>query len=526
MDAHGNVAGPDFSQGVRCAEVPERGLLSGRVGDTAVLLSRAGDELFAVSGNCTHYGALLGAGSSHGETVRCPLHHACFSLRTGEALRAPALDPLDRWRVDIEGDTVFVRARLDALAPTIRSSSSDVRRIVIVGGGGAGLACAHELRRLGFAGNVTILSSECDAPCDRPNLSKDYLAGTAPEEWLPLRSGDWYDDNHIDLRVSVEVQRIDAANHRVNTTSGDLSFDRLLVATGSEPNRLSGTGFDAENIFTLRSIRDASAIAALAKPGARAAIIGSSFIGLEAAAALRQRKVEVTVISPEHVPFECVFGAEIGTWLQRLHERNGVNFHLGTVAACFQAGALQLANGAMVNIDFALVGVGVRPRVSLADAAGIPSEGGVPVNEFLETPLAGIYAAGDVAAYPDPLSGERVRIEHWVTAQRQGQIAAANMLGEGRRYDAVPFFWTEQYGVALRYVGHAARWDHVEVDGQPGSGDFIARYYEQGAHRASAAVGRDATILEDERIFEEMIAKSRSRTRGSSSAVLDRVTMN
>ena len=277
MGAQTEAAGPDFSQGISLADIPPEGTLSGRVGDRPILLSRLGGELFAVSGTCTHYGAALASGLVDSETVRCPLHHACFDLRTGAALRAPALDALDRWQVEVEGDNVFVRNKSGSAANDVRAASDNVEKVVIVGGGAAGLACAHELRRLGYAGDITMLSADRDPPCDRPNLSKDYLAGTAPAEWLPLRGQDWYADNRVTLRLGCDVTELDPAGQRVRTAGGeDYSYDRLLLATGSEPNHLRGPGFAGENVFTLRSIGDAAAVAALASPGARALIIGAS----------------------------------------------------------------------------------------------------------------------------------------------------------------------------------------------------------------------------------------------------------
>ena len=236
------------------------------------------------------------------------------------------------------------------------------------------------------------------------------------------------------------------------------------------------------------------------------AILGSSFIGLEAAASFRARGLEVAIVSPDSVPFEKVFGRDVGLFFQALHEREGVTFHLGRTAGGFDDGTLRLDDGHEVAADFVLAGIGVRPRTALAAAAGLTVSSGIEVDEFLETGLAGIYAAGDVASYPDPLSGQRLRIEHWVVAERQGQVAAANMLGARRRFGAVPFFWTEQYGTALRYVGHAAGWDEVRIEGSIEGGAFIARYYEGGALRASAAVGMDQASLEDELRLEQAIA--------------------
>jgi NADPH-dependent 2,4-dienoyl-CoA reductase/sulfur reductase-like enzyme/nitrite reductase/ring-hydroxylating ferredoxin subunit len=500
------ASGPDFSHGIALSAIPAEGTLPGRVGDEPVLLSRLDGRLFAVSGTCTHYGGHLADGLIDGAGVRCPLHHACFDLRTGAALRAPALDPLDRWLVEVEGDRAFVRNRLAAPSPSKPLPANDVGKIVIVGGGAAGLASANELRRLGFAGELTIVSADPDPPCDRPNLSKDYLAGAAPEEWLWLRGGDWYSDHRIDLRLSTAVTRIDADARTVWCAPGvELRFDRLLIATGCEPNRLMVPGFDRENVFTLRSVADARAIAEQAQPGARAVIVGASFIALEAAAALRQRQVEVTIVSVEEVPLERVFGSEIGKHLQGLHEDHGVRFRLSSVVCGFDGNSVKIAAGESIAADFVLVGIGVRPRTDLAHAAGATVENGVLVDAFLETSVPGLYAAGDIAAYPDPLSGEHVRIEHWVTAERQGQAAAANMLGARKRFDALPFFWTEQFGVAIRYIGRASGWDMVALEGSFEDGSLIARYFAEGRHCATASIGRDRQNLEDELAFEHRI---------------------
>jgi NADPH-dependent 2,4-dienoyl-CoA reductase/sulfur reductase-like enzyme/nitrite reductase/ring-hydroxylating ferredoxin subunit len=479
-------------------------MLQGHVGDEPVLLSRLDGELFAVGGACTHYGGALGDGVTRGGSVRCPLHHACFDLRTGAVLRAPALDPLDRWKVETEGDRAFVRTKLQTEPAEQRSS--DIRAVVIVGGGAAGLACAHQLRRLGYTGGITILSADADPPCDRPNLSKDYLAGSAPEEWLWLRSADWYEANHVVLKLSAEVARIDPEARTVTTGAGEeFPFDRLLIATGAEPNRLGDPGLDADNVHLLRTVADARAIAALARKGARAVIVGASFIALEAAAALRQRGVEVDIVSVEEVPLERVFGKQVGEQIRGLHERNGVRFHLSSVVARLDGQELIMADGKRLAADFVVVGIGVRPRTAIAESAGIDVRDGIAVDAFLETSVPGIYAAGDIAAFPNPITGERARIEHWAVAQRQGQVAAANMLGEGRRFQSAPFFWTEQYGVSIRYVGRGSGWDAVTVEGDVNDGWMIARYFAEGAHVATATVGCDKDNLEDELELEARI---------------------
>jgi NADPH-dependent 2,4-dienoyl-CoA reductase/sulfur reductase-like enzyme/nitrite reductase/ring-hydroxylating ferredoxin subunit len=501
MGEQATPTGPDLSAGVALADVPENGTLAGRVGEESVLLSRFGEELFAISGTCTHYGGQLGKGVISSGQVRCPLHHACFDLKTGAVRRAPALDPLDRWRVERDGDRLLVREKIGPHPR--RSLPSDVANIVIVGGGAAGLACANELRHLGYQGAITMLSADADPPCDRPNLSKDYLAGNAPEEWIPLRPGDWYRDRSIDLRLESHVRAIDAEERFVELDNGErIGFDRLLLATGSEPRRLQGEGWNRPNVFTLRSLADARAIIACAKEGARAAVIGASFIGMEAAAALTARGVHVAVIGPEKVPFERQFGAEVGRSIEQLHEEHGVTFHLGTSAAAYQQPTLTLANGQKVPADFVIIGVGVVPRTELAEAAGLHVDNGVVVDEHFETSAPGIFAAGDIAAFAEARTGERVRIEHWVVAEQHGQVAAANMLGLKRSFHAAPFFWTEQFGVALQYVGHAPGWDELRPDGEIAKRDFIIRYYRGGKHLASASIDRYDENLQDELSLE------------------------
>jgi len=499
------ATGPDFSEGFPISEIARGATIAGRVGDEPVLLSNFDGEFFAIGGSCTHYGGVLGDGVIDAGVVRCPLHHACFDLKTGTALRAPALDPVSCWIVEIEGDHAFVRRRTD-VERKAAPSPADATKIVIVGGGAAGLACALELRRLGYSGAVTIVSADADPPCDRPNLSKDYLAGTAQEEWLWLRGDDWYSENNIDLMLSTDVARVDSEARVVHCASGQqLQYDKLLIATGAEPNRLTLPGFDSPNVFTLRTVADARAIVERAREGARAVIIGASFIGLEAAAALRQRKVAVAVVSVEEVPLEHVFGSELGRDLQALHESNGVRFHLSSVVESFDGKAVNLGGGERIDADLVVVGIGVRPRLGVAESAGAKIDRGVVVDEFLESSVPGVYAAGDIAAFPDPFTGERARIEHWVVAERQGEIAAANMLGQRKRFESAPFFWTEQYGVALRYVGRASGWDAVTCEGDLASGSLVARYFAGGRHCATATIGRDKENLEDELRLESRV---------------------
>jgi NADPH-dependent 2,4-dienoyl-CoA reductase/sulfur reductase-like enzyme/nitrite reductase/ring-hydroxylating ferredoxin subunit len=497
MAAQQEAAGPDFSVGFRIADIADGATIAGRVGEDPVLLSRRGDDYFAVGGVCTHYGAHLAAGRISGDRVRCPWHHACFNLLSGEAVQAPAFDALKSWRVEIEGDRLFVRSQEEARPAPPTKTQGHPARIVIVGGGAAGFAAADMLRRRGFAGQLTMLSADPDPPCDRPNLSKDYMAGTAPEEWIPLKGDDYYRDRAIDLRLGLEIAAIDPRAGEVATVSGErIGFDRLLLATGARPIRLAGPGFDLPNAYVLRTLADSRAIIAAAAQAKRVAIVGASFIALEVAASLRARGLEVHVAAPEAVPMERVLGPEVGGFVRARHESHGVAFHLGRTAERFDGGNLFLKGGESIAADIVVLGVGVRPDIRLAESAGLSVENGVLVDDRLRTSAPNIFAAGDIAFYPDARLGERIRVEHWVAAERQGQAAAVNMLGEDAPFTSAPFFWSVHYDHTIRYVGYAPRFDRAEIDGSLDDADFTARYFLGGRLMAAASLGRDRESLE------------------------------
>src|SRR5262249_901942 len=260
---------------------------------------------------------------------------------------------------------------------------------------------------------------------DRPNLSKDYLAGSAPEDWVPLRGDDWYAENNIKLSLKTEVRALDTKSKELLLGDGSkIQFDKLLLATGAEPVKLNIPGADQKHVHTLRSLNDCRAIIAQTKNAKRAVVIGASFIGLESAAALRAREIEVHVVAPEKLPLERVFGPQLGDFIRALHEEHGVKFHLEDGVNSIDGKRVTLKSGGTLDADLVVVGVGVRPRLTLAEMAGLAVDKGVSVNEFMETSTPGIYAAGDIARWPDPISGERIRVEHWVVAERQGQVAA------------------------------------------------------------------------------------------------------
>ena len=492
---------PDFRNGFPIRDLGDGGMISGQADGEELVLARCGDEVFAIGAHCTHYGGPLAAGLIVGDTVRCPWHHACFSLRTGEALRAPALDPIACWRVERLGDKIFVREKVSP--PALRHGTEGPSSVVIVGGGAAGLAAADMLRREGYDGPLTIVSADDSPPVDRPNLSKDYLAGTAQEDWIPMRSSDYYRDRKIDLVLRSRVSSLDTRRRRIVLENGKaLEFGALLLATGADPVRLAIEGATDSQVHYLRTFADSKAIIAKATSAKRVVVVGARFIGLEVAASLRARGILVDVVAPGSQPLEPVMGAEVGLFIRKLHEAHGVTFHLGETVSRVNGRTVTLTGGTAVDADFLVLGVGVRPSLALAEQAGLTIDRGILVNEYLETSVARIFAAGDAARWPDPHTGERVRVEHWVVAERQGQVAAKNILGRREEFDAVPFFWSQHYDVAINYVGHAEKWEAIEVDGSLDAHDCTVAYKKGGRTLAVATISRDLQSLQAEAAME------------------------
>ena len=504
-DTEGSRA-PDFRKGFPLQRLSDGGMVLGRVDDEEAILLRRGDELFAVGAYCTHYHGPLAEGLLVGDSVRCPWHHACFSVRSGEALGAPALDPIARWRVERVGEDVFVREKLAPPVPSEWSSEASPRTptsVVIVGGGAAGLAAADMLRREGYQGPVTMISADESPPYDRPNLSKDFLAGNAPDDWIPLRAHEFYADRNLDLVLEARVSSIDPQARRVQLDDGrHFDFGALLIATGADPVRLEIPGAADADVLYLRSFADSKALIARAGAAKRALVVGASFIGLEVAASLRARGIDVHVVGPESVPLERALGPEVGRFVREVHESRGVAFHLGRTVARIDGRRITLSDGTALEADLVVLGVGVRPSIALAQQAGLAIDRGIAVDAYLETSAPGIFAAGDVARWPDPHSGERIRVEHWVVAQRQGQVAARNILGARRPFDMVPFFWSQHYDVVINYVGHAERWDSVDIDGSLAARDCAVSYRRGDRTLAVATIGRDLQSLQAEQAME------------------------
>jgi NADPH-dependent 2,4-dienoyl-CoA reductase/sulfur reductase-like enzyme/nitrite reductase/ring-hydroxylating ferredoxin subunit len=482
------LSGPDLTAGVRLNDLVDGGLLLGHAHGEAVVLARRASEVFAVGATCTHYSGPIAEGLIVGGEVRCPWHHARFDLCTG-APAAPALNPLPCYRVEQRDGQVFVAEKL---SPPRAPELAGPARVLIVGAGAAAEACAETLRREGHRGAITMVGAD-EAPVDRPNLSKDYLAGTAPEDWVPLRSPDFFTEQRIDLMTGVRATALDPKDKKLTLSDGrKLAYDALVLATGATPNRLDLPG--AERVLYLRTLADSRAIIDRAKQIKGAIVIGGSFIGLETAASLRARNVEVRVVARGKRPLERVLGPQLGDFVRALHEEHGVMFHFGRTLRSIDQDGVTLDDGSRLPGELIVAGVGVQPNVELAQSAGLRIDRGVLVDEYLQTSAPGVFAAGDIARWPDPRSGS-IRVEHWVVAERQGQAAARNLLGRKLPFRDVPFFWSQHYDVPINYVGHCERWDELTVHGSISQKSCVVAYRVGGRLRAAATVYRDRESL-------------------------------
>ena len=494
------LEGPDFEKGYETKKVGEGEMLLGHAFGEPVLVAKRGDDLFAIGATCTHYGGPLAEGLMVDCTVHCPWHHARFDLRTGEAIAAPALNNVACYKIEKRGERFFVTGKIDR-APERKPKSSPAS-VVIVGAGAAGGAAAEMLRREGYDGPITLVGADESLPYDRPNLSKDYLAGNAPEEWIPLRPPEFYREQKIDVFANTTVTNIDPKAKQVTLADGrSLGYGALLLATGAEPVRLTIPGADLPHVFYLRTLADSRRIIEKAKTAKRAVVIGCSFIGLEVAWSLRERKLEVAVVGRASVPLGKVLGTEMGNLVRETHEAHGVKFHFGRTPAVIHDRNVELDDGTKLDCDLVVVGIGVRPNTRLAEQAGIATDNGVLVNEFLKTNVPGIYAAGDIACWPDPRAG-RIRVEHWVVAQRQGQTAARNILGAQEPFTLVPFFWSNHFDLQIHYVGHGSGGDAASVFGDLKAKHASVIFSSDNKLNAIASVGRDGENLKAEAALE------------------------
>jgi len=495
------LTGPDLAQGIALDSLKPGEPLLGHAGGEAVVVVRQGDEVFATGATCSHYGGPLAEGLVVDGTIRCPWHHACFDLKTGQALWAAALLPVPCYEVERQGALVKIGKKRQPPPKDVPHAQAP-KRVVILGAGAAGAACAEMLRAEGYTGAITMIGAEQPGPVDRPNLSKDYLAGSAPEEWTVLGGAERYREIGVELLADDPVIELNVRELSVHLKSGRwLSYDALLFAPGAEPRRLSIPGADLPHVLTLRSLADSKAIIERAKPGARVVVVGASFIGLEVAASLRQREITVDVVAPDQAPLGAILGPELAALVKGLHEQKGVRFHLGHKPAAIDQSSVTLENGSKLDADFVVLGVGVRPRSDLAEKAGLEVDNGVVVDQTMRTSVPNVYAAGDVARYPD-VGGAVARIEHWVVAERQGQAAARAMLGRKEPYKKPPFFWSAHYDLVISYLGNGAGWTRHEVRGDLAARDALVAYYKDDRVVAVATLGRDRARLELEDAME------------------------
>ncbi len=468
--------------------LPPGGMRQIELGGEKILLIREGDAVSAVGATCPHAGAPLSQGVLHDGRIICPWHKAAFRARSGDLLEPPAVDPLARYEARVEGGRVWVST--PANPPEAVEPGADGRCFVIVGGGAAGAVAAQTLRQAGFGGRLLMLDQENRVPYDRTLLSKYFLSGEEGAEKSPLQSQAFYRQHRIERRTA-QVVRVDPQAHDVICSDGTpIHYDAALLATGGAPVPPSLPGADSPNVFLLRTRGDADAILARAEQSERAVVLGASFIGMEVAASLRERGLDVTVIGQEAAPFEKQLGAEIGSVFTRLHQGHGVVFRLGQKISRIEAGQVVLETGEKVPADLVIIGFGVKPSTGYLDGVTLNEDGGVPVDANLRA-APDLFAAGDIACFPLRGDSGRIRVEHWRVAEQQGRVAALNMLGQSVRYDAVPVFWTIQYLKRLDYVGHAKEWDDVVVHGDLLKPEFIAYYVKEGHVVAAVGLDRD-----------------------------------
>jgi apoptosis-inducing factor 3 len=478
------------------------------VENSQILLSRINDQYYATSAFCTHYGAPLAKGVLCGERIVCPWHNACFNAIAGQQEEPPGLDSLTHFAVRVEGEQIFVNlpdeiTQKRTLSMARHEPSIDSRTFVILGAGAAGMAAVEMLRQKGFQGKVILIGAEAHLPYDRTKLSKNYLQGDGDAESLSVRNREFYDQHNIELRFGQAVTEVDAVNQKITFADhSELEFDSLLIATGGLARKLDVPGSDLANIFTIRQPEDTDSILELVKNVQQAVVIGSSFIGMEAAASLNQQGLDVTVVSPSKVPFEKVLGERLGKMFQQVHESQGVKFKFETKAVEFagneQVEQVILDDGSKLAADLVILGIGVQPNTSYLQGVKLnEKDHSIPVNNYLQTEINDIYAAGDLASFPYAPMNKSTRIEHWRLAAQQGRIAAANMLNNDQLQEVeriVPFFWSNQYDLKLRYVGHVEKWDEIQIAGNLDSPEFLAYYLKNDQIMAVAGINRDRDL--------------------------------
>jgi 3-phenylpropionate/trans-cinnamate dioxygenase ferredoxin reductase subunit len=354
-----------------------------------------------------------------------------------------------------------------------------MQTFVIVGASLAGAKAAETLRSEGFDGRIVLVGAESERPYERPPLSKDYLRGESERDAAYVHEAGYYEQQNIELRLGTRAVALDASKHEVAIEGGErLAYDALLLATGAEPRRLPIPGADLEGVHLLRTLGDSDALRGVIAGGGHLVVVGAGWIGCEVAASARQKGMDVTVVEPMSVPLERVLGPELGAVYRDVHADQGVDLRLGSGVEAFEgAGRIErvrTSDGQTIDCSAVLVGVGVKPRIELAEGAGLDVGDGVHVDERLRTSAPNVFAAGDIASHQHPFYGERVRVEHWGTALEQGPAAARAMLGSEATYERLPYFFSDQYDVGMEYAGFAPRFDRVVFRGDTAAREFIA----------------------------------------------------
>ena len=449
-------------------------------GDEKILLVRDGEAVRALAAKCPHAGASLAEGAVCDGRIVCPWHKAMFRVSDGGLLEAPALEGLARYEVRIDGDDVLVGARMAAAVP---AAAADDRRVVVIGGGAAGAAAVAALREFGFGGDIALVGREPRPPYDRTALSKFVMSGDMPADDAPALLPEGFFSGQRVTRIEAEIVALDPAAKRIALGDGtSRGYDVAIIATGAAAKRPDLPGIGLEGVHTLREAADAAAIVAGLDEGARAVILGGSFIGLEVASGLRERGLSVAVVTPEPVPFVKQMGEQLGAMFKALHERHGVVFHAGTQARAIEGDGrvrrVVLEDGSAVPADLVIVGVGVAPQTGFARGLRREEDGGIVVDAGMRAG-ADVYAVGDVARFPFG-GAASVRIEHWRVAQQHARVAARNIVGGDAAYDGVPFFWTYHFGKRFEYLGHPHEWDAVVIDGDLDQQRFVALMVKQG----------------------------------------------
>lgn len=467
---------PSMQKVARLADLPaERGTRV-KIGETPVLLVREGDTVHAYTADCPHAGAPLEKGALCNGRIVCPWHKGTFEISDGSLVEPPALQGLTRYASTIEDGDVYVSP--EPLESEVRTSAGGTATMLVAGAGAAGAAACVTLREAGFDGRVVLAGADASVPYDRTALSKFVLAGDMPPEDVPPLFDPSLFSTHRIERIESDVVALDASKKRAELANGTaVDYDAALVCTGGTPQPLDVPGATLANIYLLRNRDDASAIVDALKGCKRAVIVGASFIGLEAASCLRKRSIETIVVAPQKVPFAKQFGERIGGMFMRLHENNGVSFRMNAHVSALEGGdgvrEVVLDNGERVAADIVIAGTGVKPATSFLQRVELADDGGIPVDASM-CAAPGLYAAGDVARFALPHSGERVRIEHWRVAQQHARVAAYNMAGAKREYAGVPYFWTYHFEKTFDYLGHTSEPDEVVIDGELDGPQFIA----------------------------------------------------